>query len=378
MLTNKALKIGYVLDDGLDAPNGVQQYILAVGEWMRRKGHEVHYLVGETERHDIKNTHSLSKNITVKFNGNVGTMPLPVSRAKLRKLLKEEKFDILHVQMPYSPFFAHKLIKLSLSNTKLIGTFHIAPNSKIVSVANYVLGLWLRSSLNKFDKFLSVSPAASDFAKKTFKINTQISPNVVDYDLFHSAKKYEEYEDDTLNILFLGRLVERKGCMLLLQAINLLKDSHIKFRLLVCGKGPLSVQLQKYVDDNNLGNIVKFKGFVSEEDKLRYYKTADIAVFPSSGGESFGIVLIEAMCSGNTAVLAGNNSGYRAVLHNKPEILFNPKDPLELSEKIKMMIEDPDYRNSIAAWGNNYVKNFDINKVGSKLLDIYESSLHNT
>jgi len=378
MEKNKKLKIAYVLDDGLDVPNGVQQYILAVGEWMRTRGHDVHYIVGETKRTDIKNIHSMSSNIKVKFNGNIGTMPLPVSKNKLKKLLVSENFDVLHVQMPYSPFFAHKLIKLAPESTVIVGSFHIAPNSKIVSIANFGLGLWLDSSLKRFNALLSVSPAAQSFARKTFRINTEISPNVVDYNLFNSAKKYSQYDDGKLNILFLGRLVKRKGCMNLLEAVNRTKDLDDKFRVLICGKGVLKDKLEKYVKDNELSNIVEFKGFVTEQDKLRYYKSADIAVFPSSGGESFGIVLIEAMSAGSAAILAGDNSGYRAVLHEKPEILFDTNNIGELSAKLIKMITDQQYRHSIAEWGHNYVKDFDINKVGKELLEVYESSLQNS
>lgn len=377
-MTSKRLKIGYVLDDGLDVPNGVQQYILSIGEWMRSQGHDVHYIVGETKRKDLKNVHSMSRNIKVKFNGNVGTMPLPVSSRTIKEFLLREQFDILHIQMPYSPFFAHKVIKLAPKTTKIIGTFHIAPNSKIVSIANYILGLWLHSSLLKFNKLLSVSTAAQSFAKKTFRISTDISPNVVDYELFNSAKPYEDYNDGKINILFLGRLVPRKGCQLLLESINEIKNANTNIRVLICGKGPLLGSLQKYVVENQLSKIVEFKGFVSEADKLRYYKTADIAVFPSSGGESFGIVLIEAMCSGKTAVLAGDNSGYRAVLQAKPELLFNTLNSHELTNKLKKMIKDEAYRKNVATWGNNYVKDFDINKVGHQLNGIYESSLQNS
>ena len=375
MPQNNKLKIAYVLDDGLDVPNGVQQYILSIGEWMRSQGNDVHYIVGQTSRRDIKNIHSLSKNIKVKFNGNVGTMPLPVSASKIKQLLHDEQFDILHVQMPYSPFYAHKIIKHAPKSTIVVGSFHIAPNSAVVTFANSMLGIWLKSSLKRFDKFLSVSESASDFAMKTFKINSQISPNVVDYSLFNQAKPFSEYQDNKLNILFLGRLVQRKGCMQLLKAINQIKNIDVPFRVLICGKGPLLSELQTYVNDNDITDLVEFKGYVTEEEKLRYYKSADIAVFPSSGGESFGIVLLEAMCSGNTAVLAGDNSGYRAVLGVKPEVLFNPSDTNELAEKLMKLLVNQEYRNSLANWGHEYVKNYDINFIGPKLFDIYNNSL---
>lgn len=281
--------------------------------------------------------------------------------------------------MPYSPFMAHKVIKLAPRSTAVIGTFHIAPNSKVVAVANRVLGICLRSSLKRFKKFLSVSEAANIFAKQTFKIDSDISPNVVDYELFNSAKKLDSYRPDEVKILFLGRLVPRKGCQILLEAINDIKDkTNTKIKVIICGKGPLMKSLQNYVETNGLESIVNFEGFISEDEKPKYYKSADIAVFPSSGGESFGIVLIEAMASGGPAILAGDNPGYHSVLKDKPELLFRPSDVSELSTKLLKIIDDKSYRDKLKTWGNNYVKKFDINNVGNDLLVIYDSLLQNS
>ncbi len=94
------LKIGFVLDDSLDSTDGVQQYMLTMGRWLQKKGHEVHYLVGHTRRPDIANIHSLSRNITVRFNQNRMSIPLGASRRHIKQVLMREQFDVLHVQMP--------------------------------------------------------------------------------------------------------------------------------------------------------------------------------------------------------------------------------------------------------------------------------------
>src|ERR1700760_451276 len=104
------MKIGLVLDDTLDTPDGVQQYVIQVGTWLTAQGHEVHYLVGATERTDIPHIHSLSRNLKVKFNGNRMSMPLPTSKRTLKRFLHEQQFDVLHVQVPYSPFMAGRLL----------------------------------------------------------------------------------------------------------------------------------------------------------------------------------------------------------------------------------------------------------------------------
>src|SRR5665213_2724038 len=224
MATNpKRLKIGLVLDDSLDKPDGVQQYVLAIGEWLRSQGHEVHYLVGETKRRDLEHIHSLTRNLSVRFNGNQMSMPLPTSRARLKSFLAAEQFDVLHVQVPYSPFLAHRLIMAASPRTVIFGTFHILPNSRLVGLANRCLAIWTRRSLKRFDQIVSVSAAASSFVFKTFGVRTEVLPNVVDYPRFHDSKPFPQYDDTTLTILFLGRLVPRKGCQLLLDAVSRLE-----------------------------------------------------------------------------------------------------------------------------------------------------------
>jgi phosphatidylinositol alpha-mannosyltransferase len=377
MAKDSKLKVALVLDDGLDKPDGVQQYILSVGSWLSSHGHDVHYLVGQTARSDIPNIHSLSRNVRVSFNGNRLSMPLPTSRAKLKKLLDDEQFDVLHVQTPYSPLMGGRLINLAGPRTAVIGTFHILPNSPVASVGNWLLGLWCRRSLQRFDRMLSVSPAAAAFAQKTFHVRSDISPNVIDYKRFAAGKPLKQYDDDITTILFLGRLVPRKGCQVLIKAIaNLAERSDLpKFRLVICGKGPLERALKRDVKKLGLEDIVEFVGFIAEDIKPRYYASADLTVFPSSGGESFGIVLIEAMASGKSAVLAGNNPGYASVMAPEPELLFNPRDAGGLARLIARYLIVPKLGKDMAKWGHSHSRQFDVELVGPQLVDIYRQAL---
>lgn len=373
----KKLKVGLVLDDGLDSTDGVQQYVLAVGGWLSRQGHEVHYLVGQTERQDITNLHSLSRNMSTRFNRNRGSTPLPASARAIKKLLKEVQFDVLHVQVPYSPFMAARVISRTDKRTAVVGTFHVLPHSGFVAFATRLLGIWLKSSLKRFDKMLAVSTAAADYAHQTFRVKADVLPNVISYPTFHDAKPLPQYKD-TFNIVFLGRLVPRKGCLTLLKAITELnRRGKIppQTRGIVCGKGPLEADLKKYVKDAGLENLVEFKGHISEEDKPRYYASSDITVFPSSGGESFGIVLLEGMASGNAVVLAGDNPGYSSVMQPQPDLLFPPLDVQALANKIEHFMNDNNSRQTLAKWGEEYTKQFDIDAIGKKLIKIYEEAL---
>jgi len=375
--SDKKLKIGLVLDASLDNTDGVQQYIIDIGEWLSQQNYDVHYLVGQTKRRDLKNIHSLSRNVSVKFNGNHTTMPLPTSRHKLRSFLDSQQFDILHVQVPYSPFMAHRLILSAGSKTAIIGTFHVVAYSRVVSFGARILGYWLRSSLKRFSQIVSTSSASADFAKKEFGIDSAVLPCVIDYNRFHNAVRLKQYDDDVVTILFLGRLVPRKGCQQLIEAIILLKQNKDlpKFRVIICGKGPLESKIRHLIKNNQLEDIVSMIGFVKESVKPSYYASADISVFPSTGGESFGIVLLEAMASGRSVVLAGANSGYKTVMSPRPNLLFDPNDVALLAEKLQHFLVNNDQRKTTQAWGAEYAKSFDVNNVGLWLVEIYRQAL---
>jgi phosphatidylinositol alpha-mannosyltransferase len=375
MAAAKPLKIGLVLDDTLDSSDGVQQYVLTTGAWLSSQGHEVHYLVGQTSRADIANVHSLSRNVKVRFNGNRLSLPLPMSWFKARQVMAREQFDVLHVQMPYSPFLAQPLIRAAASETAVVGTFHILPYSGLAAAANRVLAFALRPTLKRFDSIVSVSSAAATFAKKQYDIDSSVLPNAIDYQRFVLARRSSTGKLPA--IIFLGRLVPRKGCLILLQAVAEVRHTNpeLHFSVRIGGKGPLLASLQAYVTQQHLGDVVTFDGFVPEATKPAYYAAADIAVFPSSSGESFGIVLAEAMASGNTAVLAGDNPGYRSVMEPRPELLFDPLSPHDLALKLETLLVDDRYRHTMALWGKDYSAHFDIQVVGTKIIELYSQAL---
>lgn len=368
------MKIGIVLDDTLDVGDGVQQAVLTIGEYMRARGHDVHYLAGMTERTDIVNVHSLAKTMKVSFNGNKMRMPLPVSSKKIREFLESERFDVLHIQMPYSPLFAEKVILNAPKGTKIIGTFHILPYSKLNAASTKLLGLMLRRSLNKFNHVVSVSSPASDFCFKTFKVESVVIPNPVDMAKFKVPKNISS---ERRKIVFLGRLVERKGAMELVKAYGKLLDKHPelndKSELIIAGKGELEDALKCKANNLPVGAKVTFPGFIADADKAPLLSSADLAVFPSKGGESFGIVLIEAMASGSRLVLAGDNPGYRSVMQSYPELLVNPKDTDALADRIYDLLQENEPNNNLSKKLQEEVKQYDVSFVADKLLSLYNS-----
>ncbi len=373
------MKIGFVLDDSLDKTDGVQQYVLTLGEWFSAQGHEVHYLVGDSRRRDIKNIHSLARNLRVQFNQNRMSTPLPVSRRKVKALLDKEQFDVLHVQMPYSPFLAARVILSASPSTAVIGTFHILPFSKIESMATKLLAHWLWRSRRRFDQVFSVSRPAADFAKSHFGVTSQVLPNAVDVSKFKTVKTFKKYADGKINIVYLGRLVERKGCMHLLKALALLNknQSLLNVRVIIAGKGPLLEELKSFASKHQLSKVVDFTGFVSEEEKPRLLASANIAVMPSTGGESFGIVLVEAMAAGSEVVLAGDNMGYRTVMDGREKQLIDPKNTQQFAERLSHFISSAAVRHQAKKWQLERIKDFDVSLIGERLLKNYTKVLRN-
>jgi len=365
------LKIGFVLDDTLDKPDGVQQYVLTLGKWLTSQGHEVQYLVGETKRSDIA-AHSLSKNIQVRFNGNRMSVPLPANRNRLKVLLEREQFDVLHVQMPYSPQLAGRIIKLAPEPTAIIGTFHIVPYSLLEALGTKALSLFLKKSGQRFDACLSVSSAAKRFAKRWYGIETTVLPNVIDLKNYKvKAKSHKSF-----NVVFLGRLVTRKGCTQLLEAVSLLPERvRDQINVIIGGTGPLQRRLVRQAEHLNIHNHVFFMGYVDEQDKPAFLAQADLAIFPSLGGESFGIVLLEAMAAGAGVVMAGDNPGYGGVLGKLPRSLFNPTKPREIAERLELLLRDAGLRQELHSAQQALVKQYDVSVVGPKLVKTYYQAI---
>ncbi len=373
------MKIGFVLDDGLDAPDGVQQYVLTLGKWFVSRGHEVHYLVGQTVRDDIPNIHSLSKNVSVSFNHNRLSIPFSGSRSGITELLRAQQFDVLHVQLPYSPQLAGKVISLAEPTTAIIGTFHILPYGKLQTTGSKLLSKVLSPTLKKFSAIAAVSEAAQEFASRVMGIDSVVIPNAVNLAGFTAGKKLKKFDDGKQNIVFLGRLVERKGCMQLLKAVQRLHDQDkLKdVRVIVAGHGPELPKIEEYIQKYYLQDHVVLAGWLTEAEKPDYLRSADIAVMPSIAGESFGIVLVEAIAAGAGVVLGGDNPGYRYVLENEPLALIDPNDTAAFADRLAHLLRDTKLRSKIRTSQLERIKDFDVNVVGKQLEKLYTREIAN-
>ncbi len=370
------MKVGFVLDESLDGTDGVQQYLQAVGVWLTEHGHEVYYLVGQTSRTDMANIQSLSRNVKVRFNGNRLSIPLPTAGSKLQAVLDDLSLDILHVQAPYSPFLAGKLIHRVADTTAVVGTFHILPFGALARAGSAVLGKMNTKTAQRFDAMMSASQPAQAFAAEYFGFRSVVIPNPISTQRYLQARSAER----TVNIVYLGRLVERKGPLWLLKAVAYMLEHKLyegDFRLKIGGKGPLLPAMQKFLEQSGWGLIrhTELVGFVSEEHKPVFLASADIAAFPSAGGESFGISVVEALAASRGVVLAGDNPGYRSVMQGFESQLIDPTNTKAFAEKLAKHLRETSDRKQIASAQKTHVKQYDIATVGPKIEQIYEQAL---
>ncbi|NYI42384.1 glycosyltransferase family 4 protein [Demequina lutea] len=375
------MKIALVIDDALARPDGVQEYVRTIGRAMGERGHEVHVLcsgdAGEAPA-GIARVVSLTDNVGVTFNGNGLRTPRPASRRRLREHLAAERYDVIHVQTPHSPFFAARVVRqarrMQGTAVRIVATFHILPDGAVSEWATRALGLTLRRNLRLFDAFAAVSAPAAAFAKRAFGIDAAVIPNAVRVDDIAAQASAKPWPADPAGrtiIAFLGRLVERKGAVELVEAFAMLPPRvRGKVALRIGGRGPLASRIEGLIAQHELEGSVTLEGFISDEDKPGFMAAADLAVFPAIGGESFGIVLTEAMAAGSGAVLGGDNPGYAWTLDN-PDAVVNPRDTGAFAARLGALLTDSDARAVLHAQQTERVKDFDVAVVAERVAALY-------
>jgi phosphatidylinositol alpha-mannosyltransferase len=369
------MKIAVILDTDLDQSDGVQQCVLILNTWLIAQGHEVHYVVGETKRTDLPNLHVAARNVLVKFNGNRMTIPLPASKRKIKALMNEIQPDVLHVHTPYSPFMGAKAILASSTRTGVVGTFHVLPYGRVARYGTRLLGMWLRPSLKRFSALYAGTPVAAEFARWSMHIPSDTIPHSVAVSQFKVAKPAAR-ADGRLQVVFLGRLVQRKGALQLVKAIaGLDAETRAKIHVRLGGRGEQHDAITELIKKNRLADTVQLDGFISEEDKPAYLAAADIAIFPSISGESFGISLLEPMAAGAGVVVGGNNPGYQSVLGDWPETLFNPQDISAFTSYLKNLINNQVLRKRIHSLQQAAVPTYDVERIGKLWLKVYEDAI---
>lgn len=358
----------------------MQQNVLTLGRWLASQGHDVHYLTSTTTRGDLAQVHNLARNVSVRFNGNRLSTPGWASARAVDAALALG-FDVLHVQMPYSPLLAGRVIRRAPRGTAVVVTFHILPLTVAARAATHALGAVQRRQMRRIDAVLAVSGAAEEFMRGAFGVAGQVAPNPVGLEPFRAARRAAlaaHRPGDAPRVVFLGRLVERKGAGALLDALGLLAGQGALppgIQVVLAGTGPQRDRLMRSAQEHGLGDVVTFPGFVAEEDKAALLASADIVALPSLGGESFGISVVEALAASRGVVLAGDNPGYRSVMDGLTDQLVDPQDTPAFAAALAARLADPAARRAASERQAAAAEQFDVEVVGRAVLGHYARAL---
>jgi phosphatidylinositol alpha-mannosyltransferase len=354
---------------------GVNQHIIALAEEFRNQGHIVKIMAPSSANEDEAlqadpNIYRVGNVVPIKANGSVARITLSLNLSgQIKKILQSEQFDVIHIHEPLMP--ALPLTVLAHSNSLNIGTFHAFSQSHIgYYYGRYVLRIFVR----KLDGRIAVSRPAVDFVKQYFPGYYEVIPNPIDLNRFTgAAEPLPEFMDGKLNILFVGRIGERrKGLKFLLRAFNYIRQQMPNVRLIIVGKGDTK-GYERYLRHNNIKDVV-FTGFVPDDLLPRYYKSGHVFCAPSTGGESFGIVLVEAMASG-MPIVASDIPGYASVVqHGKHGLLVEPKNIEMLAMSLIRLLADSNLRDKMSQEGREKAAQFSWKNVSQRVLDFYERS----
>jgi len=362
------LSIGIVSPYGYPHPGGVNEHVRFTYEAMTRMGHDVWIITSkygrerESEGHVIR----LGTGWAAPTNGSIGRVTLGLRfKQQARELLARHPFDILHFHEPLVPFLSPTM--LDASQTVNIGTFHAFGGFS----PSYWIGQRFAGGLaDKLDGRIAVSGAARHFINRYFPGDYRIIPNGVDLDHFTGAQPYEELRDGTLNLLFVGRFEERKGLIDLLKAYHRLRKRKVDARLLVVGDGPKRREYRRFVGLRGIRDV-EWLGRVSDDEKVRYFASADIFCAPNTGQESFGIVLLEAMAAGVPIVASDIHGFKRVVERNVQGLLVEPKNHRALAAALYALARDPDLRHQMGEAGRARAPEYSWDRVTEQIVDFY-------
>lgn len=356
-------------------PGGVGNHVEALADQFRAVGHEVSLIVPGTDDQETdegNGIYRIGRATPVPANGSVARISLsPRMVLRVRRLLASERFDVVHVHEPLMPALPPTVLRYSRSVN--VATFHAYRPS---SYSYYYGRPVLRQILKKLDGRIAVSRAALGYISQYFPASYSIIPNGVDLRRYHAgALPIERYQDGRPNILFVGRWEKRKGLSHLIRAYETVSRHFPDARLLVVGpEGRHGRAYRDYAEYHGLRGI-EFIGRVSDEDLVRYYQTCDIFCAPSTGGESFGIVLVEAMASGKPVVTT-DMEGYRQVVSSGVQgLLVPPRDASALAEALCHLLDKPDERARLGANGRLAAMQYDWTHVAARVLAYYREVL---
>ncbi|AQU69644.1 glycosyltransferase family 4 protein [Streptomyces niveus] len=361
------MKIGIVCPYSWDVPGGVQFHIRDLADHLIRLGHEVSVLAPADDDTPLPPfVVSAGRAVPVPYNGSVARLNFGfLAAARVRRWLHDGTFDVIHIHEPTAPSLG--LLTCWAAQGPIVATFHTSNPRSRVMLAAYPI---LQPALEK----ISARIAVSEYARRTLVEHlggdAVVIPNGVDVGFFSEAGVNPEWQGGTIG--FVGRIDEpRKGLPVLMKALPRILEAFPETRLLVAGRGDEKEAVESL--PKKMRERVEFLGMVSDEDKARLLRSVDVYVAPNTGGESFGIILVEAMSAG-AAVLASDLDAFAQVLdQGEAGELFANEDADALAEAAVRLLGDPERRDELRRRGSAHVRRFDWSTVGADILAVYET-----
>ncbi len=314
----------------------------------------------------------------IPINGSIARIMLDPSLAlRVRRVLQREHFDVIHVHEPLVPGLSQAVLRCS--RTVTVGTFHASSYPSIYSTSNLAYAStypFLRPLFRRLAGCIAVSTAALQFVSRYFPADYRVIPNGVNLEHFSpQVAPLPQFMDGKQNILFVGRFEKRKGAKYLLRAIPYIRERFPQTRFLLVGEGRLRRGFQQFVERQGWQDVV-FTGYVSDKDLPRYFASAHVFCAPATGGESMGIVLLEAMASGKP-VVASNISGYDTVVsHGVDGLLTTPRQSEELAWAIGYLLEHEPLRQQFIHAGLQKAREYAWTHVAQHIMDYYNELLN--
>ena len=366
-LTKK--RIGIVCPYGWDTPGGVQSHVGDLAEYLIRQGHYVSVLAPAIDEENLPEyVTSAGRPISIPYNGAVARVLFgPIAFSRVRQWINNGSFDVLHLHEPAIPSIS--LLACWAAEGPMVGTFHAAAKRQKVTFAVAPI---LEPVIEKLAARIAVSEAARETLTEHLETDAIVVPNGIYADRYRDGVVEPRWTGDTLG--FIGRFEEtRKGLDVLVAALPSIITRFPQVKIFVAGPGDSEAFLKRV--DPQLHSRFAFLGRISEEEKANFLTSVALYIAPNTGGESFGIILAEAL-AGGASVIASDIPAFDSLLgHGKYGTLFESENSADLATKVIDLLGDKDKRRAIAQRGKDYAQEFDWDVVAEKIYDVYEMAM---
>ncbi|WP_296215115.1 glycosyltransferase family 4 protein [uncultured Corynebacterium sp.] len=376
------MRIGMVCPYSFDEPGGVQIHAIDLCSELRKRGHEVSLIGPGKSTEGLPDFVELGgSSIPIRYNGSVARLSFgPRTKKHLKRWIRDNQFDLLHIHEPNSP--SYSMMAMAIAEGPIVATYHAsASESKILKVALP----FLRPYLERIHGGIAVSEEARRWQVENLAGDPVLIPNGVETSVYRNAQPLAGLGDageDRPRLMFLGRFEEpRKGLHILLEALPRIVETVPTVELIIAGGGDIDALVERV---RKLGLTacvglgpsdahVRVLGRVSDADKASALGASDVYVAPNTGGESFGIVLVEGMAAG-AAVLASDIPAFEAVgQHGKSARLFRNGSAADLADKAIALLRDDASRAALIESGARRAVDFDWQTVTDQVERVYDT-----